>query len=40
MRGQRLAAEMFEPGRSAFAIDRSARDVAVSRIARLVSSRE
>src|SRR5437660_1693550 len=40
MRGDRLAAEMFLPGRSAFAIDRSTRDLALSRIVVLNASRE
>jgi len=40
MRGQRLAAEMFLPGRAAFAIDAPTRDAAVLRVARLVASRE
>jgi hypothetical protein len=40
MRGDRLAAEMFQPGRSAFAIDQSARALAVSRLARVIASRE
>jgi len=40
MRGNRLAVEMFLPGRSPFAIDRSLRDRAASRVARLVAARE
>jgi len=40
MRGDRLAAEMFLPSRSAFAIDRSARDIAAARVARVIASRE
>lgn len=40
MRGQRLAAEMFLPARSAFAIDRSSSDIVASRVARLIASRE
>src|SRR3989442_5432275 len=40
MRGDRLAAEFFLPGRSAFAIDRSARDIAVARVTRVIASRD
>jgi hypothetical protein len=40
MRGDRVAAEFFQPGRSAFAIDRSARDIAAARIARASAPRD
>jgi len=40
MRGQRSAAELFEPGRASFAIEPSMRALAVSRIARVTASRD